>query len=103
MRIQRATEEEVATTLKGFRRTTSVSGALTGMGGDMIIIDEPQKPQEVLSEALRNKVTDWLPNTLLTRLNDKETAVRAHLREASGGFFIRQTKLFRRSHSPART
>jgi hypothetical protein len=44
MRIQRATEDEVTTTLKGFRKATSVSGTLTGIGGDMIILDDPQKP-----------------------------------------------------------
>jgi predicted phage terminase large subunit-like protein len=67
------------------------------MGGDMIIIDDPQKPQEVLSEALRNKVTDWLPNTLLTRLNDKGTgtiilvAQRIHMSDLSG-FLMNERK-----------
>jgi hypothetical protein len=35
------------------------------MGGNMIIIDDPQKPVEAQSEALRNKVTDWVSNTLM--------------------------------------
>src|ERR1700745_3976970 len=38
MRIARNTEGELVTTKRGFRRTTSVSGTLTGLGGDLIIL-----------------------------------------------------------------
>ena len=39
MRIDRSIEDEVTTTLAGFRKSTSVGGPLTGMGGDIFIID----------------------------------------------------------------
>jgi predicted phage terminase large subunit-like protein len=51
---------------------TSVGGVLTGRGADMIIIDDPLKPDEALSESRRNAVNEWYDHTLLTRLNDKE-------------------------------
>ena len=38
----------------------------------MIIIDDPLKPDEALSEFRRNAVNEWYDHTLLTRLNDKE-------------------------------
>ena len=41
---RRSLEDEVVTSLRGFRKATSVGGALTGLGGNMIIIDDPQKP-----------------------------------------------------------
>lgn len=44
MRIARSTETELITTRRGSRRTTSVSGTLTGLGGDVILVDDPQKP-----------------------------------------------------------
>src|SRR5258705_81245 len=56
MRIWRAAESDVFTTKRGFRRSTSVSAALTGLGGDILIIDDPQKPDAPQSETLRNDV-----------------------------------------------
>jgi hypothetical protein len=51
---------------------TSVGGVLTGRGADLIIIDDPLKPDEAMSESRRNAVNEWYDHTLLTRLNDKE-------------------------------
>jgi len=63
------------TTEQGFRMSTSVTGVLTGRGADVIILDDPLKPEEALSETRRNSVNDWYSNTLLSRLNNKETGV----------------------------
>jgi predicted phage terminase large subunit-like protein len=59
------------TTEQGVRMSTSVGGVLTGRGADLIIIDDPLKPDEALSETRRKAVNDWYDNTLLSRLNDK--------------------------------
>lgn len=59
------------TTRGGSRYATSVGGALTGLGADIIIIDDPLKPDEALSETSRNGVNEWFDNTLVSRLNDK--------------------------------
>lgn len=59
------------TTKQGVRMSTSVGGVLTGRGADVIIIDDPLKPDEALSESRRKAVNDWYDNTLLSRLNDK--------------------------------
>jgi predicted phage terminase large subunit-like protein len=59
------------TTAQGTRLATSVGGVLTGRGGDLILIDDPQKPDEALSETRRNAVNDWYDNTLMSRLNSK--------------------------------
>jgi predicted phage terminase large subunit-like protein len=61
------------TTAKGSRLATSVGGVLTGRGADFIIIDDPLKPVEALSETQRNSVNDWYDHTLVSRLNDKRT------------------------------
>jgi predicted phage terminase large subunit-like protein len=50
---------------------TSVGGVLTGRGADLILIDDPLKPDEALSETRRTAVNEWYDNTLLSRLNDK--------------------------------
>jgi predicted phage terminase large subunit-like protein len=57
----------------GFMFATSIGGMLTGEGGDCIIIDDPQKPDEAFSETVRENVITFFKNTLATRLNDQET------------------------------
>ncbi|MGH9549035.1 MAG: hypothetical protein ACRD3W_06660, partial [Terriglobales bacterium] len=74
MRIARNTEDEVATTQRGYRKAVSVGGALTGIGGNMLIIDDPMKAEDALSESQRKAVKLWFTNTALSRLDDKENA-----------------------------
>jgi predicted phage terminase large subunit-like protein len=90
MRISRSLEDEVWTTARGFRRSTSVYGTLTGLGGDIFIIDDPQKPVDAQSDTRRNRLNHWVSNTLMSRLDSKQTGViivvmqRVHLNDLSG-------------------
>ena len=63
--------QELATTAGGFRLATSVGGALTGRGADVIIIDDPLKPSDAMSESRRSAANEWFDATLYSRLNDK--------------------------------
>jgi len=45
--------EEFITTRQGYRLATSTGGVLTGRGADIIIIDDPLKPEDALSQAQR--------------------------------------------------
>ena len=65
------TELEFATTRGGNRLATSVGGTLTGRGGNLIIIDDPMKPQDAYSVAERERTRQWFSNTLLSRLDNK--------------------------------
>jgi predicted phage terminase large subunit-like protein len=56
----------------GGRLSTSLGGALTGRGADMIIIDDPMKADDILSDSARTAAKTWLFNTLMSRLNDQE-------------------------------
>jgi predicted phage terminase large subunit-like protein len=66
---------EFVTTEQGFRLSTSIGGVLTGRGADYIILDDPLKPDDALSETRRTSVNNWFSNTLLSRLNSKEDGV----------------------------
>lgn len=70
---QRQAVEEFATTARGFRMATSVGGVLTGRGANLIVIDDPLKPDEAVSEVQRRKVNEWYDSVLYSRLNNKET------------------------------
>jgi predicted phage terminase large subunit-like protein len=67
------TETEYETTAGGGRYSTSVGGTLTGRGGNLIILDDPQKPVDALSEPRRQSLMNWFDNTLYSRLDNKMT------------------------------
>ena len=81
---------EIELTARGSRLATSVGGTLTGRGGDLIIIDDPLKPDDAYSEAKRNAANEWFKNTLLSRLDDKRTGAiiivmqRVHMDDLAG-------------------
>jgi predicted phage terminase large subunit-like protein len=70
--LDRLAISHLATTAGGKRYATSVGGTLTGMGADVIIVDNPMKPDEALSDAERKRANDWAKHTLFTRINNKK-------------------------------
>ncbi|GGE98443.1 phage terminase large subunit [Sphingomonas prati] len=68
----RSAVHDFETSAGGGRLATSVGGTLTGRGGDIIIIDDPIKPDEAMSDTTRNAVNEWFQTTLASRLNDKK-------------------------------
>lgn len=67
----------------GSRLSTSVGSALTGEGGNIIIVDDPNAAQEAFSEATIHATIEWWDNALSTRLNDPKT----------GAFIVIQQRL----------
>jgi predicted phage terminase large subunit-like protein len=84
------TESEIELTARGYRMATSVGGTLTGRGGDLVIIDDPLKPDDAYSETKRTAANQWFINTLLSRLDDKRTGAivvvmqRVHVDDLTG-------------------
>jgi predicted phage terminase large subunit-like protein len=89
-------ETEIEFTARGFRMATSVGGTLTGRGGDIIVIDDPLKPDDAMSESKRMAANQWFINTLLSRLDDKRTGAivvvmqRVHIDDLTG-FLLSQS------------
>jgi predicted phage terminase large subunit-like protein len=77
-------------TATGYRIATSVGGEATGEGGDVIVIDDPHKLEEAMSDTARARVLDWHDGTLSTRFNDPKTGIevivmqRVHERDLCG-------------------
>jgi predicted phage terminase large subunit-like protein len=67
----------------GSRLSTSVGSALTGEGGDIIVVDDPNAAQEAFSEATIESTIEWWDSALSTRLNNPKT----------GAFVIIQQRL----------
>lgn len=68
---KRSAADDFETIRGGGRLSTSVTGTLTGRGGDIIILDDVIKPDEAFSETVREFVNEWYRKTLSSRLNDK--------------------------------
>jgi predicted phage terminase large subunit-like protein len=87
---QKDSESEIELTARGFRLATSIGGTLTGRGGDLIIIDDPLKPDDAYSDVKRNTANEWFKNTLISRLDDKRSGAilivmqRIHLDDLTG-------------------
>ena len=59
----------------GMMYSTSVGGSITGEGGDVIIVDDPQSPLMANSATEREASIAFFKNTLQTRLNDEKGAI----------------------------
>jgi hypothetical protein len=60
----------------GGRLATSIEGSMLGRGADIIVIDDPNKGQEIHSQVAREKVKTAYDHTISTRLNHpKESAI----------------------------
>ena len=64
--------KDFETTEHGYRLSISTGSGLTGRGADILIIDDPIKPDEAHSEVTRKNVNDWYDGTASTRLDSKE-------------------------------
>ena len=69
--------------MNGSRLCTSVGSTLTGEGGNIIIVDDPNAAQEAFSEATIQTTIDWWDTALSTRLNDAR----------NGAFIVIQQRL----------
>ncbi|MBO6741113.1 MAG: hypothetical protein JJ916_14760 [Phycisphaerales bacterium] len=59
----------------GVRLALTPSGAVTGKGADMIIIDDPQTPQQAEESAKCAEIRSWYDRNIYQRLNDKHDGV----------------------------
>ena len=95
LRLAKETGYEIVTSHGGSRYATSVGGTVTGLGADLIIVDDPLNANELHSETARKRVIDWYGGALVSRLNDKQTgsiiAVMQRLHEDDlAGHLLRQ-------------
>lgn len=58
---------------KGIRFATSIGGTVTGEGGDIILVDDPNNTQEKDSEAARYNTIQWFDSVLTSRLNNPDS------------------------------
>jgi predicted phage terminase large subunit-like protein len=87
---EKNTETNFETTRGGFRFATSFGGTLTGIGGDVIIVDDPLSSGDAFSEAKRTASNEWFDSVVYSRLDDKREGViiiasqRLHVDDLSG-------------------
>lgn len=70
------TTTKFANIFGGYVYSFGFSGAVTGGGGDFIIVDDPLKSTEADSDPIRNKVNEDYDNAIANRLNNPMTGKR---------------------------
>jgi hypothetical protein len=73
MRVSKSTESEFHTTQGGYCYARSAEGSLTGIGGRILIIDDFQKPQDMLSEARRTSSNSLYYRTVASRIDNQHS------------------------------
>lgn len=61
---------------RGAMFSTGMQSTATGMGGDVLIFDDPLNPEQALSEAEREAVNLRFDSTFRSRINDPQTGVK---------------------------
>lgn len=83
-------------TARGVMVATSVGGTATGKGGNRIVVDDPQNPEEAASKTALEAAAHFYDQTLSTRLNDpKRDAIvlvmqRLHHRDLTGHILAKE-------------
>jgi hypothetical protein len=88
--LDQNTKTQFDTSAGGSRISTSARGSLLGIGGDIVLIDDPHNTNSVESDAERSMARTWWREISTTRLNDpKQSAIvvimqRLHEDDVSG-------------------
>ena len=72
--LAKDSEGELLTVQSGGRRAMSVDQGITGLGADMIILDDPQDASDAENETACDKVNDYYDSVVSTRLNNPATS-----------------------------
>ena len=70
----KTTLRELRTSMGGKRFCTTIGGAMTGLGGNFFIVDDPMNAINAFSEPTNKQVRDFFDKTLSTRPNNLSTA-----------------------------
>ncbi len=74
--LDRKVQDELVMQAGGGLFATSAGGAISGVGGNLIIVDDPTKGREAVESAhQREKMWDWWNDDLLTRTNSPSAIV----------------------------
>ena len=83
-------KQKYVNTAGGYRISTSVGGAVTGEGGDIIVADDPHNVTEAISPAMRQEALDFWDKAITSRGNNPKTVAkivvmqRVHEKDLSG-------------------
>ncbi|MBN8542784.1 MAG: hypothetical protein J0M34_00790 [Alphaproteobacteria bacterium] len=83
-------KDKFVTTRRGHRIATSVGGAATGEGGNILIVDDPLNPLQAQQRTMREAANQWFDHTFASRLDDKKRGAivvvmqRLHAEDLSG-------------------
>ncbi len=92
---------------RGCMFSTGMQSTATGLGGDILIFDDPLNPEQALSDAEREAVNLRFDSTFRSRINNPATGIkivimqRLHERDLTGHILAREPSRWERVSLPA--
>ncbi|RZJ45393.1 MAG: hypothetical protein EON87_07585 [Brevundimonas sp.] len=103
--LVRETDVDITTRQGGFRFATSLGGTVTGVGADLIVIDDLMKAADAAYPETRAKAKRFVDESLMSRLNDKKhgkvIAIQQRLHEDDISAHLTEKGSFRHLNLPA--
>ncbi len=96
LRSDQNTKSDFQNDKRGVMLATSVGGASTGRGGDILIVDDPHDPRRAASALERETAISWFDKTFERRLDDKQSGAivvvmqRLHQEDLTGHLLEKQ-------------
>ena len=75
LREDQNTKDKFYTDKTGQMVAAGIGGVLTGIGGSILILDDPLNPEQAASDAERGRANRWTDETFLSRMDDPSTDV----------------------------
>ena len=66
-KLTKKAEDFITTTKGGYRYATAVGSDIVGLRADQIIVDDPLRPDDASSGIEKERVRNWIQNSVLTR------------------------------------
>ena len=94
--LDSANGKRLTTAKKGYRHFANVHEKITGLGADIIIVDDPISATDALDQTARNAVNEWFDLNLLQRQNNSKKGIivvvmqRLHENDLSGYLLAKQ-------------
>lgn len=76
IRLDKDSQQMFANVETGYRAAVSVGASPTGIGGDILVIDDAHALSDTFGEADREAAVRWWDTTMASRLNDRLTGAR---------------------------
>lgn len=80
-RLDKEIETKIYNNRLGSRHAVGIGSIVTGLGGNINILDDPNNMDEVFSESIRDRTNRWVDSSFYSRANNIHTVCRIYIQQ----------------------